>query len=220
MRSDAPAFPAAPERRGPTRGDRRRRAILEAVEGLLRERSIGELSVEEVAGAAGLSRSAFYFYFESKYAALGAALGGVWEEMTLSAAPFFEGSPDPPGTYVRRALRDVGAAWSKHEHLLVAMVEASAADEGARDLWDAWIGRFVALVAERIEAERAAGRAPAGPPGAHALAEVLLAMNERAYYNHTRRHSPAEETERMVEALAAVWLAAIWGERAKPDEER
>lgn len=220
MRSDAPAFPAAPERRGPTRGDRRRRAILEAVEGLLRERSIGELSVEEVARAAGLSRSAFYFYFESKYAALGAALGGVWEEMTLGAAPFFEGSPDPPGTYVRRALRDVGAAWSKHEHLLVAMVEASAADEGARDLWDAWIGRFVALVAERIEAERAAGRAPAGPPGAHALAEVLLAMNERAYYNHTRRHSPAEEAERMVEALAAVWLAAIWGERAKPEAER
>lgn len=220
MSPETAAFPVAPERRGPTRGDRRRRAILDAVEDLLRERSIGELSVEEVARAAGISRSAFYFYFESKYAALGAALGGVWEEMARGAAPFFEGSADPPGTYVRRALTDVATAWRTHEHLLVAMFDASTADEGARELWDAWIGRFVALVAERIEAERAAGRAPAGPPDAHALAEILLAMNERAYYTHTRRDASAKEMERMVEALAAVWLAAIWGERPGAEGER
>ena len=82
--------PAARERRGPTRGDRRRQAILAAVEELLRRRSIADLSVEDVASAAGMSRPAFYFYFESKYAALWAALSGVWDEMERAAAVWGE----------------------------------------------------------------------------------------------------------------------------------
>jgi AcrR family transcriptional regulator len=207
----------APERRGPTRGDRRRRAILDAVEELLRDRSIAELSVEDVASAAGITRSGFYFYFDSKYAALGALLAGVWDEMARAAAPFLEGSEQPPAHYVRSVLRDVGVAWRTHEHLLVAMVDAAVTDPGARALWEAWIGRFSDLAAERIEAERTAGRAPSGPPEAGALARVLLAMNERAFYGDSRRGARAAEGERTVEALAGAWLAAVWGERL--DEE-
>jgi AcrR family transcriptional regulator len=203
----------APELRGPTRGDRRRRAILDAVEELLRDRSIAELSVEDIASAAGITRSGFYFYFDTKYAALGALLAGVWEEMARAAAPFLEGSEQPPAQYVRGALRDVGAAWRTHEHLLVAMADAAASDPGARELWEAWIDRFSEIAAERIDAERAAGRAPGGPPDAWALARVLLAMNVGAFYRDSRRRARGVERESTVEALAGIWLAAVWGER-------
>ena len=207
------AFPAAPERRGPTRGDRRRRAILDAVESLLRDRSIADLSVEDVTEAAGIARSGFYFYFESKYAALGALLSGGWEEMARATAPFFEGSDDAPTSYVPRTLADLDAAWTRHEHLLVAMIDAAGTDPGVRDLWEFWMGRWSQLTAKRIEAERAAGRAPAGAP-AGALAEALLRMNERSCYAASRRGATRRERDEMKEALAAVWLAAVWNERS------
>jgi AcrR family transcriptional regulator len=207
------AFPVAPERRGPTRGDRRRRAILDAVESLLRDRSIADLSVEDVTEAAGIARSGFYFYFESKYAALGALLAGVWDEMARATAPFFEGSDEAPRDYVPRTLTDLDAAWTRHEHLLVAMVDASGTDPGVRELWEFWMGRWSRRTAERIEAERAAGRAPAGAPAA-ALADVLLRMNERSCYDASRRGATRRERDAMKEALAAVWLAAVWNARS------
>jgi TetR/AcrR family transcriptional regulator, ethionamide resistance regulator len=207
------AFPVAPERRRPTRGDLRRQAILEAVEALLRDRSIAELSVEDVAEAAGIARSGFYFYFESKYAALGALLAGVWDEMAQATAPFFEGSDAPPASYVPQALADLDEAWTAHEHLLVAMVDASGTDPGVRELWEFWMGRWSDMTTERIEQERAAGRAPEGVPAA-ALADVLLRMNERSCYEASRRGASRRERNAMKKALAAVWLASVWGERS------
>jgi AcrR family transcriptional regulator len=203
-----------PEVAAPTRGGLRRQAILDGVEALLRDRKIAELSVEDVTEAAGITRSGFYFYFESKYAALGALLGGVAEEMSEAAAPFLLGSDEDPATYVPRTLADVNAAWDRHEHLLVAMLDASGSDPGARELWEAWMERWIAMTAERIEVERARGRAPDGPP-ARALAGVLLRMNERACYAASRGGASARETDEMVQALAAVWLAAVWGERSE-----
>src|SRR4051794_19367535 len=191
-----------PETAAPTRGDLRRQAILDGVEALLRDRPIAELAVEDVTEAAGITRSGFYFYFESKYAALGALLGGVWEEMAEAAAPFFAGSDEEPATYVPRTLADVHAAWQRHEHLLVAMLDASGTDPGVRELWEAWMQRWITMTAERVEAERAAGRAPNGPP-AEALANVLLRMNERAFDAASRNGGSARETDAMVQALAA-----------------
>jgi AcrR family transcriptional regulator len=208
----------AGSRRGPTKGDRRREAILEAIERLLRDRPIGRLSVEEIAVAAGISRSAFYFYLESKYAALNAALGGVWDEMVAAASNFFEDDGEPPPEYVRRALGGVGALWREHEPLLVAMVDAAATDERARELWDGWMDRWIERVAARIEEERAAGRALPAPPDARSLARVLLAMNERSYYLDRRRQASAAESARTVEALAATWLAVLWGQTSTEED--
>jgi TetR/AcrR family transcriptional regulator, ethionamide resistance regulator len=197
----------------PTRGDIRRQAILDGIEGLLRDRPIAALSVEDITEAAGITRSGFYFYFESKYAALSALLGGVWEEMAEAAAPFFEGSDEDPATYVTRTLAEVHAAWQRHEHLLVAMLDASGTDPGVRELWEDWMQRWIAMTAERIDAERATGRAPGGAP-AEALANVLLRMNERAFDAASRNATSARENRAMVQALATVWLASVWGERS------
>jgi len=93
------------------------------------------------------------------------------------------------------------------------MVDASGTDPGVRELWEFWMGRWSRRTAERIEAERAAGRAPAGAPAA-ALADVLLRMNERSCYDASRRGATRRERDAMKEALAAVWLAAVWNARS------
>src|SRR3954447_17807198 len=143
MAGEAGSSPATRRPAGGMRkGDARRRAILDAVEQLLRERSIAELSVEDVALSAGISRSGFYFYFESKYAALGETLTDVWEEIAQAADAFFTGTDEPPVQFVPRALRQVAEVWRRHEALLVGMFDASSSDPGARNLWDAWLDRF------------------------------------------------------------------------------
>ena len=50
-----------------SRGDRQREAIVTAVRELLEQRSFEELSVSAISERAGITRSGFYFYFESKY---------------------------------------------------------------------------------------------------------------------------------------------------------
>ena len=52
------------------RGDRQRQAIVQAVRELLEERPFAQLSVSTISDRAGVARSGFYFYFDSKYAVL------------------------------------------------------------------------------------------------------------------------------------------------------
>src|SRR5215212_1040595 len=47
-------------------GDDRERAILETAERLLEERPLSEISVDDLAKGAGISRPTFYFYFPSR----------------------------------------------------------------------------------------------------------------------------------------------------------
>ena len=197
---------------GPAKGDRRRQAIVEAVERLLEERAIADVSVEDIAAAAGISRSGFYFYFESKYAALGDALTDVSEAMVVAAGDFFGGTGEPPERMVQRGLSGVADLWHEHAALMSAIVEAAHSDAGARALWDDWRGRFVDLIAERIDAERAAGRAPEGAP-AWDLARTLLAMNLGVLYEDGARRAGPSTVRRSVDTLGAVWLASIWGAR-------
>jgi AcrR family transcriptional regulator len=195
---------------GPKKGDRRRHAILDAVERLLRERSIAELAVEDIAADAGISRSGFYFYFESKYAALGDTLSHVADDMVRAADDFFAGSDDPPEVYAPAAIRGVADLWHRHEALMAAIVEASHSDAGARALWDDWIARWIDAIAERIEAERAAGRAGPGPD-AREVGRALLLMNQAVLYGDGRRGASEAERETTVEVLSTVWLQTIWG---------
>src|SRR5690349_16111079 len=89
--------PAAPKGRGRrgTRasGDDRERAILETAEQLLEERPLSEISVDDLAKGAGISRPTFYFYFPSKDAVvltivdrLVAESGGSREEIITALA--------------------------------------------------------------------------------------------------------------------------------------
>lgn len=51
-------------------GDDRERAILTTAERLLEQRPLAEISVDDLAKGAGISRPTFYFYFKSKDAVL------------------------------------------------------------------------------------------------------------------------------------------------------
>src|SRR3982074_2486985 len=89
-RSTAMTAQPAPQQIRRTRGDRQREGIVTAVRELLQERSFADLSVSTISERAGVARSGFYFYFDSKYAVLAVILadaGDLLDQLTHDFAP-------------------------------------------------------------------------------------------------------------------------------------
>jgi TetR/AcrR family transcriptional regulator, ethionamide resistance regulator len=192
-------------------GEDRERTILETAERLLGERPLSEISVDDLARGAGISRPTFYFYFPSKDAVvltiidrLVAAAAGSREEAIATLA---EGEPRAG---LRKALANLYAAFREREAVTLAAAELRTTNEEARKLWSEVMEGWVTDVTAVIEAERARGAAPPGQP-ARDMAIALVQMNERAQYATFTGESPSLEDERVIAVLVDIWLRAIYG---------
>jgi AcrR family transcriptional regulator len=199
---------AAAEHRAPQRGDRRRAALLDSLDQLLQDgaSSLDSINIADISRRAGVTRSAFYFYFENKAAAVAALMEQMYDEAFVATGVLV--GDGEPRDRVEGTIRGLFAAWDRHEHLYRAMLEARATSPAVRDMWDSDRQSFVEPVAAMIEAERAAGRAPAGPD-AVALATVLLELNDRAL-ERLALGGPLTR-EQHVEVVVHIWLSAIYG---------
>jgi AcrR family transcriptional regulator len=210
-----PAANAAPKGRGrrATRasGDDRERAILETAERLLEDRPLSEISVDDLAKGAGISRPTFYFYFPSKDAVvltivdrLVAAAAGSREEALSTLAQ------GDPRAGLRRALEDLYGAFRSRRAVALAAAELRPTNSEARGLWAQVMEGWVTDATAVIEAERARGAAPPGQP-ARDLAIALVQMNERVQYATFAGESPSLEDERVLDVLVDIWLRSIYG---------
>lgn len=193
------------------RGDRRRTALLEALDHHLRQgdrtqSSLDSINIADISRRAGVTRSAFYFYFDNKAAAVAALMGEMYDE-SMVAADLLRGDGSP-AERVEGMVRGLFSAWERHEHIYRAMYDARATSQTVRDLWDSDRESFVPVVADVIEAERAAGHAPAGADATH-LASVLLELNDRMLERLALGGSLARDE--LVEAVVAVWVQTIYG---------
>jgi TetR/AcrR family transcriptional regulator, ethionamide resistance regulator len=192
-------------------GDDRERAILETAERLLEERPLSEISVDDLAKGAGISRPTFYFYFPSKDAVvltivdrLVADAGGGREEILTAL------TEAGPRAGLRASLENLYAAFRSRPGVVRAGAELRTTNQEARDLWAEVMEGWVADVTAVIEFERARGAAPAGQP-AREMAIALVQMNERAQQATLSGESPSLEGDRVLEVLIDVWLRAIYG---------
>jgi len=198
-------------RPGQRKGDRTGQAIRDVTAALLADRPLSEITVDEIAKGAGLSRSAFYFHYESREAVLYALTEQLTEQLYTSGTAWFRRTDESATDALHRAVTQTVALWRKHGPVLRASVRARDTDPRMREFWNAAGRRFIDAVAAQIERERAAGLAVAGPPSARRLASLLVWMNEQACVNHslTRRSSKADAE--FIEALCAVWSRSVYG---------
>ena len=119
--SKAASAPKDRGRRG-TRasGDDRERAILETAEQLLEERPLSEISVDDLAKGAGISRPTFYFYFPSKDAVVLTLLDRVAEEARASRSAALRRAGDDVLAGWRGALEAVRDTFAEHRALTSA----------------------------------------------------------------------------------------------------
>jgi AcrR family transcriptional regulator len=194
--------------RRPT-GDDRERAILETAERLLEDRSLRELSIDELARGAGISRPTFYFYFSSKEAVVLALLDRVAEEARILRADALDAGGDDARAIWRQALTAIYDTFRSHRALTLAAAQLLFDSEEARKLWARIMDGFVEDTAMAIELERARGAAPPGPP-ARDLAVALNWMNERVFHASFTEQEPMMAADQVLEVLFSIWSRAIY----------
>ena len=184
-------------------------AVLTATEELLGAAgSFQELKIERIATAAGISRTAFYFYFKDKRELLMRLAEDITGELYGQADTWFSGTDGGPEDQVSEALAAIAKLYADHGPLLRAIVEVSTYDEEIAVFWRALLQRFADATTRRIRTEQEAGRAPAMPAAPTAFA--LVWMTERTFYQQLVQGAPVDRGE-LVAALNGIWLRSIYG---------
>ncbi|WGY00435.1 TetR/AcrR family transcriptional regulator [Nocardioides sp. QY071] len=198
------------------KGDRREQAILEGAYDMLRTVPLRNMSIDDLAKRAGLSRSSFYFYFESKWQVLSALLAKVTADVFQASQLIFDRPAGmPPDAAIEHAVSEVIQVWERHGHVLREVADAAAAEPDLQAQWDSILGRFIDASAASIERDRKAGVAIPGPP-ARSLAAALMWMGERNLSLMSQRSDNAIPSDDMVETVTTIWLRTVYGLEWKP----
>ena len=191
-------------------GDDREHAILESFERLLEQHALHEISIDDIARGAGISRPTFYFYFPSKDAVLLSLLDRMVAEARAGRGDALAAIARDPARGWRTAIEAFHASFRAHRAVTVAGADARVSNPEVRALWARVMENLVEETTAAIAAERARGAAPEGLP-ARELATALNWMNERVLHTSFAGHAPAIDEDRAVDVLLAIWLAAVYG---------
>jgi AcrR family transcriptional regulator len=192
-----------------TRRERRqktREKVISKALQLAEKGSFRDLSVDEIARSAGISRSAFYTHFQDKQELLLVAIGEVSEQLYEMADRWWHGV-GPPAERVRRAIEGVVSVYAGEAGLLRIATEVSTYDDEVRELWFDIAERFIEATADHVRAEQEVGLIPRSLDP-RSTAESLYWMAERCCYVYLGRGE--RTSKQVVDALAPVWIAALY----------
>jgi AcrR family transcriptional regulator len=198
-------------RRGPSKGDRREQAILETARALLARKPLADITIDELAAGAEISRSSFYFYFDSKLAVVVALLHGITGELSRDAGPWLDGT-GPDADALRRSLTGLALLWRDQGRLLAGALAAAPGCPPLARWRDGLRSAHVDRLAARIERDRAAGLAPGGPAPA-VLAGLIDDLRTAAF-------AGAADPELLVGDLVTVELRMLYGDFPVPPSGR
>lgn len=201
---------SAPQEIRRSRGDRQRDAIVAAVRELLHERSFADLSVSTISERAGVARSGFYFYFDSKYAVLAVILadaGELLDSLTHHFAPREPG--ESPAEFAKRMVGSAAAVYANDDPVLKACAVARNTDAQIREMMDdfddAIIDKLITLLEQDAEARPISDDLPA-------LVRTLAATTTMTIAHDSAFIGRGTDPGRAVDALERLWVSAIWGE--------
>jgi AcrR family transcriptional regulator len=202
------AEPAPPELRR-SRGDRQRDAIVAAVRELLEERSFADLSVSTISERAGVARSGFYFYFDSKYAVLAVILadaGDLLDNLTHDFAP--REPAETPEAFAKRMVGSAAAVYARNDPVMAACAVARNTDAQIRemmdDFYDTVIEKIVTLVEQDADARPISNDLPA-------LVRTLAAVTTMTLTQDSAFVGRGDDVDRAVAIVERLWVSGLWG---------
>jgi TetR/AcrR family transcriptional regulator, ethionamide resistance regulator len=208
------AATSATSRRGqreakPRQGDRRERAILDATRELLADAPLPDLTVEQIAAAAGVSRSTFYFYFADKAQILLVLHSEVLEEMSAELERWFADPEKHSEPWSHASIRAAVTIARRNANLVRSALDNRGANPEVDRVWSLYVDRAVSRSALLIERERAAGLAPSTGPSPRAIARALMHMTLESIHELLRSGAGAADTEELIETLTVLWARGV-----------
>lgn len=194
------------------RGDRQRHAIVQAVRELLTEKPFAELSVSTISDRAGVARSGFYFYFDSKYAVLAHILGEVadeLEELTGDFAP--RGDDETPEVFAKRMVGSAAAVYAHNDPVMSACNIARGTDAEIREILDRYNDLVIDQIVPVVEAEIRNGSANPVTDDVRGLVRILVGATAMALSGESTFIGPDRDLRRAVDVLEKLWLHSLWG---------
>jgi AcrR family transcriptional regulator len=193
-------------RAGPSKGDLREAAVLQAARRLFSARAYEAVTIDDLAGAAGISRTSFYFYFPTKTAVLTALMTQVWDELGASHAWFDSSGPAPE--LLRAQLRTSARVSRENAGILSCAATAVVSYEPLREFMTRVKARYDERAADKIRRDQAAGTATTAI-GAARLAEMISAIRDARY--EQLADATDEEVESAVDDLTAAVQLLVYG---------
>ncbi|MHA7651441.1 TetR/AcrR family transcriptional regulator [Mycobacterium sp. ML4] len=212
--------PAADEgRAAPTprrRGDKHRQAIMQATRELLEEKPLSELSVSAISLRAGVARSGFYFYFDSKYSVLAQILAEAAEELEELTHYFAPRQPgESPEQFAERMVGSAAAVYSEHDPVMRACNAARHSDIEVREMLERQFEVVLRQVVSVVDAEMKAGTAQPISDDLPTLIRTLAGVTSLMLTGDPLLVGRDSDFDRRVRVLEHMWLNALWGGPAR-----
>jgi AcrR family transcriptional regulator len=198
------------------RGDKHRQAIVQAVRELLQEKPFAELSVSTISLRAGVARSGFYFYFDSKYAVLAQIVAEATQELEELTQYFAPRQPgESPEQFAKRMVRSAAAVCAHNGPVVRACNAARHTDMEIRDILEQQFEVVLREIIAIVDAEMKAGTANPISDDIPTLVRTLTGTTALTLTGDPILVGPDDDVERRVRVLERLWLNSLWGGRKK-----
>lgn len=189
----------------PRQGDRREQAILETTRELLATTPFAELTIEQIAAAAGVSRSSVYFYFSDKVEILVLLYGQVFEEMSAELERWFADPEKHSEQWSRTTIAAAATIARRNAGVVRSALDNRWTNAEIDAVWGRYFDHAVDLTASLIEREREAGLAPTSGPSAAAMARPLMHMTMESLHELLRSGGGERQATELIDTLTVLW---------------
>lgn len=189
------------------KSERTRAAILDAALAFLWSRPFREMTVSSLMARTGVSRSAFYQYFNDLHELMETLLDMLQDEIFDAVEPWLVSVGDPVARLHESLSGLVGVCYRRGPFLR-AISDAATTDKRLEKAWKQFLAQFDDAVCTRIEADQKEGLIPdfeARP--------VAFALNRLDAYTLIQAFGqrPRSRPEPVRESLARIWISTLYG---------
>jgi AcrR family transcriptional regulator len=189
------------------KAERTRATILNAALDLIWSHPFRDMTISSLMASTGVSRSAFYQYFNDLHELMETLLDMLQQEIFNVAKSWLEGVGDPV-TLLRETLAGLVHVCYQRGPFLRAITDAAVTDPHLENAWLQFLAGFDDAATARIEADQKKGLIPdfEARPVAFALNRLNAYTLLQAFGQH-----PRKQPEPVREALARVWISTLYG---------
>ena len=189
------------------KSERTRTAIMNAALDFVWAHPFHEMTVSSLMTPTGLSRAAFYKYFNDLHELMETLLDLLQDEIFDVVAPWLTGAGDPVAL-MYETLDGLVRVCYERGPFLKAIFDSAATDKRLEKAWNQFLGGFDDAGYARIIADQEQGLIPELDPSS-----VMFALNRLDAYTLISAFGqhPRKEPEPIREALTRIWSSSLYG---------